>query len=177
MVVLISHTSNSIFRKNPIRRVFPNPVTNKCTQVWYVVHFTSYPCAGDSNLVLLLNDGHNIYKEKSAVNLGEPGMMIIQLRGQFMLYQLPIPARYAMHRASNPTEYVHPGIQQPVMNMWHQNLLYNTLLHQALISSPEVHFLHKTARWFKTWKFRRFIFTPDPKPRVSHPLPAQAPPT
>ena len=27
MVELIKHTSNSIFTKNPIRRVFPNPVT------------------------------------------------------------------------------------------------------------------------------------------------------
>ena len=27
MVGLINHTSNAIFRKNPIRRVFPNPVT------------------------------------------------------------------------------------------------------------------------------------------------------
>ena len=27
--LLINHTSNSIFKKNPIRRVFPNPVTSK----------------------------------------------------------------------------------------------------------------------------------------------------
>ena len=31
MVELINHTLNSIFRKNPIQRVFPNPVTYFCS--------------------------------------------------------------------------------------------------------------------------------------------------
>ena len=67
MVELINHTSNSIFRKNPIQRVFPNPVTIKVVgQSSSEIFVTKNEVVYFNPIVHTMKQDHSFTKKKHA---------------------------------------------------------------------------------------------------------------